>query len=135
MGFYFRKSVNLKKGARINFSKSGIGVSTGIKGFRVGTGPKGKYVHMGRNGIYYRKNLSRNSASNKVSLRQKPTDSVELPNKEHTKNKKRALFPITIIGAFLFLPANQPLSMLLFIVSIFTYFSDKKRKKDIDIAH
>lgn len=54
MGFYFRKSVNLG-GLRFNFSKSGVGVSTGIKGFRVGSGPRGNYVQMGRNGVYYKK--------------------------------------------------------------------------------
>ncbi len=54
MGFYFRKSVNLG-GLRFNFSKSGVGVSTGVKGFRIGSGPRGNYVQMGRNGIYYKK--------------------------------------------------------------------------------
>ena len=54
MGFYFRKSVNLG-GLRFNFSKSGVGVSTGVKGFRIGSGPRGNYVQMGKNGIYYRK--------------------------------------------------------------------------------
>ena len=54
MGFYFRKSVNLG-GLRFNFSKSGVGVSTGVKGFRVGSGPRGNYVQMGRNGVYYKK--------------------------------------------------------------------------------
>lgn len=54
MGFYFRKSVNLG-GLRFNFSKSGVGVSTGVKGFRIGSGPRGIYIQMGRNGVYYKK--------------------------------------------------------------------------------
>lgn len=54
MGFYFRKSVNFG-GLRFNFSKSGVGVSTGIKGFRIGKGPRGNYVQIGRNGVYYKK--------------------------------------------------------------------------------
>lgn len=54
MGFYFRKSVNLG-GLRFNFSKSGVGVSTGVKGFRIGSGPRGNYIQMGRNGVYYKK--------------------------------------------------------------------------------
>ena len=58
MGFYLRKSVSFG-GVRFNFSKSGIGVSVGVKGFRVGTGPRGNYIHMGRNGIYYRAALGR----------------------------------------------------------------------------
>ena len=56
MGLYFRRSVRVGP-FRFNFSKSGIGVSTGIPGFRVGTGPRGAYVHMGVGGLYYRQSL------------------------------------------------------------------------------
>lgn len=57
MSFYLRKSVKIGP-FRLNLSKSGIGVSAGIKGIRIGAGPKGNYIHMGRGGIYYRKTLS-----------------------------------------------------------------------------
>ncbi|MCV7383915.1 DUF4236 domain-containing protein [Mycolicibacter longobardus] len=67
VGFYFRKSINVGP-VRFNLSKSGLGVSTGVRGFRVGTGPRGNYVHMGRHGVYYRtslgKLLNQNSAQN-----------------------------------------------------------------------
>src|SRR5215211_5419813 len=53
MGFYLRKSLSVGP-FRFNLSKSGVGVSTGIKGFRVGTGPRGNYLHMGRGGLYFR---------------------------------------------------------------------------------
>lgn len=56
MSFYLRKSIKVGP-VRFNLSKSGIGVSGGVKGFRVGTGPKGNYIHMGRGCIYYRKTL------------------------------------------------------------------------------
>ena len=56
MGFYLRKSVRVGP-LRFNLSKSGVGVSAGIKGLRVGTGPRGNYVHMGRHGLYYRATL------------------------------------------------------------------------------
>lgn len=56
MGFFFRKSVNFGL-FRINFSKSGVGVSTGVKGARVSWGPRGKYLSLGRGGFYYRKKL------------------------------------------------------------------------------
>lgn len=59
MGFYLRKSFRAGP-FRFNLSKSGIGVSTGVKGARVGVGPRGSYVHAGRHGLYYRKNLSSN---------------------------------------------------------------------------
>lgn len=56
MGFYFRKSKSFGP-FRLNLSKSGIGISTGVKGARLSIGPKGTYVNMGRNGMYYRKKI------------------------------------------------------------------------------
>lgn len=56
MPLYIRKSVSVGP-FRFNLSKSGLGVSAGIKGFRVGSGPKGNYVHVGRGGLYYRQSL------------------------------------------------------------------------------
>lgn len=41
MGLRLRKSIKLGKHTRLNLSKSGVGVSTGVKGFRVGVGPRG----------------------------------------------------------------------------------------------
>ena len=57
MSFYFRKSVNFGP-IRFNFSKSGIGVSAGVKGARISTGPRGTYVHAGRNGFYYSQRIN-----------------------------------------------------------------------------
>jgi len=57
MGFYLRKSFRAGP-IRLNLSKSGIGISGGVKGARLGVGPRGTYVHAGRGGFYYRKNLS-----------------------------------------------------------------------------
>ena len=56
MGFYIRKAIKVGP-FRFNLSKSGIGVSAGIKGLRLGVGPRGNYVHMGRGGLYFRKSL------------------------------------------------------------------------------
>src|SRR5258708_7255924 len=53
MSFYIRKSVKLGP-VRLNFSKSGVGISSGVKGARISTGPRGTYINLGRNGIYYR---------------------------------------------------------------------------------
>lgn len=61
MGFYFRKSKSLGP-ARLNMSKSGLGVSTGVKGARVSFGPSGTYVNLGKNGIYYRKKIGGRSS-------------------------------------------------------------------------
>ncbi|MCH3971756.1 MAG: DUF4236 domain-containing protein [Oscillospiraceae bacterium] len=61
MGWYFRKSKSLGP-FRLNFSKSGIGVSTGVKGARISSGPRGTYFNAGSNGIYYRKKLDAKKA-------------------------------------------------------------------------
>lgn len=56
MPFYIRKSLSVGP-VRFNLSKSGIGVSVGVRGLRLGSGARGNYVHAGRHGIYYRKTL------------------------------------------------------------------------------
>ena len=60
MGFYIRKSFSFGP-LRFNLSKSGLGISAGIKGLRFGTGPRGNYIHMGRGGFYYRQTLPSSS--------------------------------------------------------------------------
>ena len=44
MGFRFRKSIKILPGTRLNVSKSGVGISTGVKGARISTGPSGTRV-------------------------------------------------------------------------------------------
>ncbi len=78
MGFYIRKS--LKFGPlRLNLSKSGVGLSAGVKGFRFGSGPKGNYVHIGRKGVYYRQSLS--------NLSQQKKNQNQLQEKENNQNE------------------------------------------------
>src|SRR5262245_6730188 len=73
MGFYFRKS--FKAGPiRFNLSKSGIGMSTGMKGLRIGTGPRGAYIAGGRKGLYFRQSLG------SKELKRSPTSGVALRN-------------------------------------------------------
>lgn len=67
MGFYIRKAIRVGP-FRFNLSKSGVGVSAGIKGLRFGTGPRGNYAHMGRGGLYYRKTLPSGSSRNNEAL-------------------------------------------------------------------
>ena len=65
MGAKIRKSINFGL-FRLNISKSGIGISFGIKGARFSLGPKGPEIHAGRHGLYYRKNL--NKSKNKIKI-------------------------------------------------------------------
>src|SRR5438270_12836189 len=58
MGYFFRRSARLGP-FRLNFSKSGIGASVGVKGARVTMTPRGTtYVTVGSHGFYYRETLS-----------------------------------------------------------------------------
>lgn len=86
MGFYIRKAISVGP-FRFNLSKSGVGVSAGVKGLRFGTGPRGNYVHMGRGGMYYRKTLpsgstGRNKTSNSPELQQSNTEIDHEPLRE-----------------------------------------------------
>lgn len=83
MGLFFRKSLNLGKALKLNFSKSGIGFSFGVKGLRFGKTPTGKsYMHAGRGGLYFRKQFS-----DKKQIRENAPD--EIANiEENTQNKK-----------------------------------------------
>lgn len=86
MGFYFRKSVRFGP-IRVNFSKSGIGLSAGIPGFRIGTGPRGNYVQAGAHGFYYRASLPRarsggdtRPSAPKPTAHARPTHSPAIPD-------------------------------------------------------
>lgn len=79
MGFYFRKSKSFGP-VRVNLSKSGVGVSTGVKGARLSFGPRGTYVNLGRNGIYYRKKIGgKSSRSKKTSRQTSYTNNYQVP--------------------------------------------------------
>lgn len=82
MGFYLRKSISVGP-LRFNFSKSGIGISAGVKGFRYGIGPRGNYVHMGRGGLYYRVTLPSSEGHNNSSSQSKVSSPPQLPPETH----------------------------------------------------
>ena len=67
MALSFRKSI--KAGPlKINLSKSGIGLSTGMKGAHVGMSSRGRpYVSGGANGVYYRKSLGKASGKKRAN--------------------------------------------------------------------
>lgn len=62
MGFSFRKSVKLGP-MRLNLSKKGVGVSTGVKGARVSVGPRGTQLSVGGGGLYYKTKLGKMKSS------------------------------------------------------------------------
>jgi hypothetical protein len=98
MGWGFRKSAKIG-GMKVNFSKSGMGVSVGTKGARVGISSKGKaYVSGGSNGVHYRKNLgSENSSDGNV------------PAADNNASAWKAVYIIFLFAAGIFLLAGLSL--------------------------
>jgi hypothetical protein len=123
MPFYIRKS--LKVGPiRFNLSKSGVGVSAGVKGARIGTGPRGNYIHLGAHGLYYRSTLvtpatSQNRSASSLQPVPVPVDepemqeiesgdvtdmvdssSADLLNEINIKRKRLRIWPVVFWGTF-----------------------------------
>jgi hypothetical protein len=72
MGFSFRRSSSFGP-FRLNFSKSGIGASVGVKGARVTLTPKGRtYITVGAGGFSYRQNLNAGHRSSPVRPQLQP---------------------------------------------------------------
>ncbi len=44
MGLRFRRSLRLFPGVRLNFSRSGISTTVGVRGASITLGPKGNYL-------------------------------------------------------------------------------------------
>lgn len=82
MGFGFRKSKSFG-GVRFNLSKSGLGVSYGVKGFRISQNSKETTLYAGRGGVYYRKKLS----TKKKQPSQNKYDETQLVTPYHTYMK------------------------------------------------
>lgn len=84
MGWSYRKS--FRSGPfRINFSKSGISYSVGVKGARVNFGPGGTYVSLSSHGISYRKKIDGAHRQPHDTPTHLPSPSYSLPvEQEHT---------------------------------------------------
>jgi len=76
MPAYLRKYVTLGP-FRFNLSKSGIGVSAGVRGLRLGAGPSGHYVHAGRGGLYYKRSLTSANPPQPGTSRPEPIPAAE----------------------------------------------------------
>lgn len=100
MSVFFRKSAKFGP-IRLNFNKSGVGVSAGIKGLRVGVNAKGKsYIAGGSNGIYFKQNLSSNQRLNQVTNQVQNTVSSTniIPT---STNNYNVLFFVFVVTSFL----------------------------------
>jgi len=81
MPFYVRKSISAGP-FRFNLSKSGMGLSVGVKGLRFGLGPRGHYIHAGIGGLYYRATLGR--AGQEATGTARDVDNGRVPRRSTT---------------------------------------------------
>lgn len=74
MGWNYRKSINLGGGVRMNFSKSGVSYSWGVKGFRVCSGPKGTRItnSIPGTGIYHTQTIPKRTSTQSTATRSAP---------------------------------------------------------------
>ncbi|MBD5402257.1 DUF4236 domain-containing protein [bacterium] len=97
MGFSFRKSVKIGP-VRVNFSKSGVGVSAGVKGARIGVNAKGKaYASVGAKGFRYRTKLG-GSAKRKNIAEDKDENLADVP--QPTGSVVGGIGVLTIVFSF-----------------------------------
>jgi hypothetical protein len=69
MGFYFRRRKSLGP-LSLNLSKSGIGISTGIRGLRAGITANGRLftsANVPGTGVYYRRYLAQHHAASRAA--------------------------------------------------------------------
>lgn len=96
MGLNFRRSVRLGKNVRMNLSKSGVGISAGVKGARMSVGSRGirKTIGIPGTGLYYTKQSG--------YKRQQPQESMEAEKAKIAANAvSTIIFAIVKLALFL----------------------------------
>lgn len=117
MGFRFRKSFKIAPGVKLNMSKSGFGMSAGVKGARIGVNSKGRgYSSVGIPGT----GISHTSYSKKAK-----TNNVVSKSSGNSGSGKVVLWIIGIIFGI----AVPPLGFVMLVgIGIYYYTRNKSPK-------
>ncbi len=98
MGFYIRKAFRLGP-VRLNLSKSGLGVSAGVRGARLGITSQGRaYGHAGRGGLYVREYFTNSGGTQKRSIGRVGEPIIYEQESEYTYGQGREQTPATNSG-------------------------------------
>ena len=94
MGFRFRKSIKLMPGVKLNISKSGLGVSAGVRGARVSVGPRGTHTSVGipGTGLSYTQKIGSNKRAantNNTAPELTPEEIAAIEAAEKAEQEKR----------------------------------------------
>lgn len=133
MGWFFRKSIKFGP-LRFNLSKSGVGVSAGVKGARVSVGPRGTYLNVGRGGLYYRQKLGSHQRSGAPrEVNQIPAEAVEHAY-TYLEFPKHGL-PRIVKTAGLLLISAAIIALWVFALSQYTFFSNRIAAHNVAAPH
>jgi len=123
MGFRFRKSIKLGGGFRLNLSKSGVGISGGVKGARVGIGPCGTRTTLSvpGTGMSY---VSTKGLKKRTSMQQVPTTKAHA-----TMQYKGTRWLVGAIIGLIMVGTNPGLGVLVAIVCGTRYHFIRQRLK------
>lgn len=130
MGWNFRKSVRLGKGVRLNFSKSGIGLSAGVKGLRVGVNRRGLYTSSSipGTGLYRIDYLNKTKkAKDQPEVVANQIRQVLLPKELVTSSSAGCLWTIFSILLLIIQPPLGIMSIILQVIA--SYRASKKPEK------
>ena len=129
MGVRFRRSISLGKGAKLNLSKGGLGISVGGKGARVGFGTRGAYTSAGIPGTgLYAINYAGKSGKKKRVVNQQTTDAPSLATSTPVPPEIKTSLPtILIITSILLLPFGG-LGIIGLALYAFLWFKSPKWK-------
>lgn len=114
MSWYLKKAFRLGP-IRFNLSKSGIGVSGGIKGFRVGTGPRGPYVQAGRGGIYYRKSFGHAQGDSPSTTKRYPESAADAspPRKQPLYWPLLVFLSVLVVTSLVYFGVSETIVLIL----------------------
>lgn len=119
MGFRFRKSFKIAPGLRLNLSKSGLGVSAGVRGARIGVNSRGAFSSIGIPGTgIYAVSYAKNERSNQPRTNQTSSQS----------NASGGKLLIALI-AIVFGIAIPPLGLVMLGVAIIYFYKRNKSPK------
>ncbi|MFV8631150.1 DUF4236 domain-containing protein, partial [Ralstonia pseudosolanacearum] len=96
MGWSFRKSIKVAPGIRVNFSKSGVSTSIGVKGFTYNT--RGRVTaSIPGTGIRYTQHLNSQRTSRPISSVVAGSSHIDLPNTERLSKREQATLDFVLM--------------------------------------
>jgi tetratricopeptide (TPR) repeat protein len=126
MALRFRKSIKIAPGIKLNVSKSGLGISAGVRGARVGVNSRGSYTSVGipGTGISSMSYHSSGNSGKTASIKQGPSEN----SIHHSIRTKTNLHPLWMLFILLALFVINPfLGLIALCLSLVGYYYLKRQ--------